>query len=97
VAEEGVSAKENLGPQWERLHGDFPHSMERLWRYMPTVYVSLGTPYLLYHMPECRTFVNAYSGISVMQQAVVDALTGKAPFSGVSPVDAYCGLEEARW
>jgi beta-N-acetylhexosaminidase len=97
VAEEGVSAKENLGPQWERLHGDFAHSMERLWRYMPTVYVSLGTPYLLYHMPECRTFVNAYSGISVMQQAVVDALTGKVPFRGVSPVDAYCGLEEARW
>lgn len=97
VAEEGVSAKENLGPQWERLHGDFPHSMERLWDYMATVYVSLGTPYLLYHMPECRTFVNAYAAILPVQQAVVDALTGKTAFAGASPVDVSCGLEEALW
>ncbi len=97
VAEEGVSAKENLGPQWERLHGDFPLSMERLWAYMPTIYVSLGTPYLLYHMPECPTFVNAYAAVLPVQRAVVDALTGKTPFTGTSPVDAFCGLEEAHW
>lgn len=97
VAEEGVSAKENLGPQWERLHGNFPHSMERLWAYMPTVFVSLGTPYLLYHMPECRTFVNGYAAVAPVQQALVDALTGLIPFAGTSPVDAFCGLEEARW
>ncbi|CAN7552303.1 glycoside hydrolase family 3 protein [Devosia sp. LjRoot3] len=96
VGEEGVSAKENLGPQWERLHGNFPLSMERLWAYMPTVFVSLGTPYLLYHMPECRTFVNAYAAVTPVQQALVKALTGQIPFTGTSPVDVFCGLEEAR-
>ncbi|MEN3149775.1 glycoside hydrolase family 3 N-terminal domain-containing protein [Neorhizobium sp. IRAMC:178] len=95
LAEEGVSAKENLGPRWEDLHGLFPHSMERLWDYVPTVYVSLGTPFLLYHMPECKTFVNGYAAILPVQQVLVKALLGEIPFAGKSPVDVTCGLEEA--
>ncbi|HEU0222551.1 MAG TPA: glycoside hydrolase family 3 N-terminal domain-containing protein [Paracoccaceae bacterium] len=96
MAEEGVSAKENLGPRWAELHGLFPRSMERLWDYLPTLCVSLGTPFLLFHMPECRTFVNAYSAVLPVQEAMVRALTGAIPFGGRSPVDAFCGLEEAR-
>ncbi|WP_312223056.1 glycoside hydrolase family 3 protein [Rhizobium rhizoryzae] len=95
MAEEGVSAKENLGPRWEDLHGLFPHSMERLWKYLPTVYVSLGTPFLLYHMPECQTFVNGYAAVAPVQQALVRALIGEIEFVGRSPVDPSCGLEEA--
>ncbi|WP_196259162.1 glycoside hydrolase family 3 protein [Pelagibacterium limicola] len=95
-AEEGMSAKEHLGPRWSEFHGRFPASMNRLWHWLPTIYVSLGTPFLLYHMPECKTFVNAYSAILPMQQAVVDALMGKIAFSGRSPVDAFCGLPEAE-
>lgn len=95
MAEEGLSGKEYLGPQWERLHGRFPASMQRLWHHMPTLYVSLGTPYLLYHMPECSTFINAYCAILPVQEALVDALTGKIPFAGISPIDATCGLSEA--
>lgn len=95
MAEEGVSAKENLGPRWEDLHGLFPHSMERLWDYLPTVYVSLGTPFLLYHMPECKTFVNGYAAVLPVQQALVKALLGDIPFAGKSPVDPTCGLSEA--
>lgn len=95
MAEEGVSAKENLGPRWEDLHGLFPLSMQRLWDYLPTVYISLGTPFLLYHMPECRTFVNGYAAVPPVQQALVKALIGEIPFAGQSPVDAACGLQEA--
>ncbi|EMS97433.1 glycoside hydrolase family protein [Agrobacterium tumefaciens str. Cherry 2E-2-2] len=95
VAEEGASGKENLGPQWERLHGPFPKTMDRLWHFLPTVYVSLGTPFLLYHMPECRTFVNGYSAVLPVQEALVDALMGTVDFTGTSPVDAFCGLAEA--
>jgi beta-N-acetylhexosaminidase len=94
-AEEGVSAKEDLGPQWERLHGSFPFSMERLWDYYPTVYVSLGTPFLLYHMPQCPTYLNAYSAVLPVQQALVDALTGDAPILGTSPCNvAQFGFPE---
>lgn len=91
MAEEGLSGKENLGPQWERLHGAFPASMERLWHHLPTVYVSLGTPFLPRHMPDCPTFVNAYSPVLPMQRAVVAALCGRTRFAGVSPVDASGG------
>ncbi|WP_246669702.1 glycoside hydrolase family 3 N-terminal domain-containing protein [Agrobacterium sp. B1(2019)] len=92
LAEEGMSAREHLGPRWADLHGPFPASMERLWDYLPTIYVSLGSPFLLYHMPECETFVNGYSPILPVQRATVAALTGKIPFSGQSPVDPSCGV-----
>ncbi|WP_142781984.1 glycoside hydrolase family 3 protein [Agrobacterium sp. T29] len=95
MAEEGMSAKEVLGPRWGDLHGLFPASMERLWNHLPTIYVSLGSPFLLYHMPECRTFVNAYSAVLPCQKAVVEALTGKISFTGKSPVDTTCGLPDS--
>ncbi|MFB9950616.1 hypothetical protein ACFFP0_17325 [Rhizobium puerariae] len=69
--------------------------MERLWDYLPTVYVSLGTPFLLYHMPECKTFVNGYAAVLPVQKALVKALIGEIPFAGKSPVDPTCGLAEA--
>ncbi|WP_107677914.1 glycoside hydrolase family 3 protein [Agrobacterium sp. LAD9] len=94
LADEGMSAREHLGPRWGDLHGPFPASMERLWYYLPTIYVSFGSPFLLYHMPECETFVNAYSPILSIQRAAVAALTGEIPFSGKSPVDPFCGLAD---
>jgi beta-N-acetylhexosaminidase len=95
VAEEGLSGKEILGPRWEALHGAFPLSMQRMWQHLPTLYVSLGSPFLTFHMPDCPTFVNGYSAVLPMQQAVVDALTGKIPFNGRSPVDTNCGLPQS--
>ena len=91
-AEEGLSGKENLGPNWERLHGPFPLTMQRMWQTLPTIYVSLGSPFLLFHMPECPTYINCYSAVVPMQEALVDALTGRIPFRGKSPVDVSCGL-----
>ncbi|PJE53828.1 glycoside hydrolase family 3 protein [Marinomonas sp. BSi20584] len=92
MAEEGLSGKEVLGPQWERMHGAFPLTMQRMWQHIPTLYVSLGSPFLTFHMPDCPTYINAYSAVLPMQKAVVDALTGVIPFRGVSPVDVSCQL-----
>ncbi|WP_425101949.1 glycoside hydrolase family 3 protein [Tropicibacter sp. S64] len=94
MAEEGVSGKETLGPQWERLHGAFPLTMQRMWQHLPTLYVSLGSPFLTFHMPDCPTFVNAYSAVRPVQQAVVDALTGVIPIRGQSPVELPFGLPD---
>lgn len=92
MAEEGLSGKEVLGPQWERMHGAFPLTMQRMWQHIPTIYVSLGSPFLTFHMPDCPTYINAYSAVLPMQKAVVDALTGVIPFRGISPVDVSCQL-----
>ncbi len=92
IAEEGLSGKEHLGPQWERLHGAFPLTMQRMWQHLPTLYVSLGSPFLTFHMPDCPTFVNAYSAVRPVQKAVVDALTGVIPFAAQSPVELPWGL-----
>lgn len=92
IAEEGLSGREVLGPHWEQFHGAFPLTMQRMWQHLPTLYVSLGSPFLTFHMPDCPSFVNAYSAVLPVQQAVVDALTGKISFRGRSPVDVSCGL-----
>ena len=39
-----------------------------------------------------RTIVNAYNASPYTVKAVVDRITGKAPFEGTSPVDPFCGM-----
>jgi beta-N-acetylhexosaminidase len=87
VGDEAGSAKPRLDMPWAQLHGPFPASMTRLWNKLPTAIISFGTPYYLHDAPECRTLINAYSPTVSSQQAVVEALVGRIPFSGSSPVD----------
>ena len=61
--------------------------MERYWHDVPVVFISLGTPHHLRELPACPTMINAYSPVAAMQEAVVQALVGRIPFRGVSPVD----------
>ena len=71
--------------------------MARYWHEIPTIYVSMGTPYRLFEVPYCKTMVNAYACTSYTNQAVIDRLVGRKPFTGVSPVDPFCGIEAARY
>jgi beta-N-acetylhexosaminidase len=71
--------------------------MQRPWHEVPTLLVSFGYPYLLYDAPRVPTYVNAYASMPSMQAAVVDCLVGRTPFLGRSPVDAFCGLEDAQY
>ena len=63
---------------------------------IPTVFVSLENPYHLIDVPRVRTYINAYSPTDATIDAVVDKLMGRSEFQGVSPVDPFCGLWEAR-
>ena len=58
--------------------------------------ISLGNPYSLYEKPRLKTVVNAYHSTNSTQEEIVNCLFGRQEFKGVSPVDAYCGLEDAR-
>jgi beta-N-acetylhexosaminidase len=68
----------------------------RFWHYVPTIFISFGSPYHLYEVPEVKTYINCYTPIDMTKQTVVKMLVGKKSFKGINPVDPFCGLEEAR-
>ncbi len=59
--------------------------------------VGFGHPYFLYDAPRVPTYVNAYSTLPEMQRSVLDTLTGRTAFEASSPVDAFCGQEQALY
>jgi len=63
---------------------------------IPTIVISLGSPFHLQDVPRVRTFINAYAHNRATVQAVVDKLLGRSAFAGVSPVDPFCGYWDAR-
>lgn len=61
-------------------------------RDIPTLFVSLGDPYHFVDVPMVRTIVNCYENSDATVEALVEKLTGKSEFKGVSPVDPFCGM-----
>ncbi|WP_161978547.1 glycoside hydrolase family 3 protein [Streptococcus sp. S784/96/1] len=59
---------------------------------VPTIVVSVQHPFALADMPQVGTYINAYDGMPSTMEALVKKLSGESDFTGVSPVDAYCGL-----
>jgi beta-N-acetylhexosaminidase len=43
------------------------------------------------------TYINAYCTLDEMQEAVVALLLGQETFNTRSPVDPFCGLEDAKY
>lgn len=60
---------------------------------IPTVFVSLENPYHMIDVPHVRTFINCYSGSEEVIGALMEKLTGRDGFLGVSPSDVFVG----RW
>lgn len=63
---------------------------------VPTVFVSLSNPYHLVDVPRVPVYINAYSAAEANIDAVMARLLGRAAFTGVSPVDAFCGMWDTR-
>ena len=97
LAQESLLCRAHIYLDWARLHGDWRTAMKRFWPQLPCVLVSYGHPYYLYDAPRMPCVVNAYTATPEVQAAVRACLLGEAPFRGVSPVDAFCGLEDARY
>ncbi len=55
---------------------------------VPTIFISLGSPYHMYDMPMISTFINAYYPTEQVITKVVEKIVGKSKFKGVSPVNA---------
>jgi beta-N-acetylhexosaminidase len=86
TAQEAFAGKPTLKVPWGQLLGESRLSMLRTWPELPTVFISLGHPWHGRELEGCPVVINAYSPVPAMQAAVVAALTGRAPFQGVSPV-----------
>lgn len=63
---------------------------------LPTIYVSTATPYALVDVPQVKTYINTYDDKQFTLELLVDKLEGKSEFTGVSPVDAFCGKIDTR-
>ena len=78
---------------WAKKHAlDAPR---HVWE-EPSVFVSFSNPYHLQDVPRVKTYINAYSCHEATVKAVVEKLLGQSEFTGVSPVDAFCGLPDAH-
>ncbi|GAA0712157.1 glycoside hydrolase family 3 N-terminal domain-containing protein [Paraclostridium ghonii] len=63
---------------------------------VPTLFISFGSPYHLQDMPMMKTFINCYNNNEVAVEEVVKKLIGKGLFTGVSPVDSFCGMWDTK-
>jgi beta-N-acetylhexosaminidase len=97
LGEETLLTRGRVFLDWARLGGDFVGAMRRYWHDVPTAMISFGYPYHLYDAPRVPTYINAYCTIDEMQAAVVDLLTGRHRWNRNSPVDPFCGLEDAKY
>lgn len=59
---------------------------------IPTMAISFQSPYLLMDIPMVGTYINAYTETRYTCKAVLEKITGKSSFKGVSPVDPFCGM-----
>lgn len=90
LAEETLLTRGRIFLDWAALGGGgLDATMRRLWTEIPVVMISFGFPYYLYDAPRVPTYVNAWSTMDAMQEAVVDLLLGRAEWQGKSPVDAF--------
>jgi beta-N-acetylhexosaminidase len=98
LGEESLLVRGRIFLDWHRLGGGGLYkAMYRPWTTIPTAIISFGHPYYLYDAPRVPAYINAYSTMDSVQAAVVDCMMGRKPFNRTSPVDAFCGLDDARY
>jgi beta-N-acetylhexosaminidase len=97
VGQEATPGVSHIFLNFAKLHGSARNAMVQFNCELPTVVVSFGQPYYLYDCPNHATYINAYCALPDNQTELVQRLIGKVPFTGVSPVDAFCGMEQLRY
>ncbi len=74
---------------WSSLVGiDAPYFVKDI----PTMFISLSNPYHFVDVPMIKTIINGYTVSPEVIHAVVEKITGKSEFKGISPVDPFCGM-----
>lgn len=94
---ESSLGKSRIFLDWMKEQPGMQNVMSRYWHDVPTVMVSFGHPYYLYDAPRVPCYINAYTNVASSQRAVLERLTGNAPFTGASPIDPFAGVPDARF
>ena len=89
---ENASNKTTNRISWYTLFG-LGNNMPWFVREVPTMFISFQNPYHLVDVPMIETYINCYSNHDAMIRAAVSKICGESPFTGVSPVDPFCGKE----
>jgi len=97
IGQEASPSLSHIFLDFAKLHAGPRNAMIQFNREISTLLISFGQPYYLYDAPNFATYINAYASLPEVQAALVERLVGDAPFSGISPVDAFCGKEQLRW
>jgi beta-N-acetylhexosaminidase len=63
---------------------------------VPTIFISVENPYLLFDVPRVKTYINTYGSTDEVLEALIEKLMGKSEFKGISPVDAFCGVWDTK-
>ncbi len=80
---ETMSNQTSLQLQYKAQGFDAPWWVKEV----PTILVSMGSPYHQFDLSMMETVINCYSATDQVIEAVVKKLTGKSKFNGISPVD----------
>jgi len=97
MAQESEWTLSHIYIDWKKLHGGLIQAMTRFWNDVPTIMVSFGQMYYLYDAPRVPVYINAYTALPEVQQALVRKLVGEESFEGMSPVDAFCAQDAAKY
>lgn len=81
--------------QWPASKGtpDIPFYVHEI----PTIFVAVQAPNHLADVPQVQTFINTYDSKPFTLKALVEKMMGRSSFTGVSPVDAFCGFLDTRY
>lgn len=81
--------------QWPASKGtpDIPFYVHEV----PTIFVSVQAPNHLTDVLQVQTYINTYDSKPFTLQALVEKMMGRSSFTGVSPVDAFCGFLDTRF
>lgn len=97
VGQEATPSISHIYLDFAKLHAGSRHAMIQFNHEIPTLLISFGQPYYLYDAPNISTYVNAYSALPIVQEELIPRLFGQRPFTGQSPVDPFCGMDQLRW
>lgn len=88
----GFQVVERVSWSMTKGGGEIPWYVHEL----PVVVASIGHPFLLADVPQAKTYINCYDSKDNTIEALAAKLCGESCFTGVDPVDAFCGMWDTR-